>query len=44
MDVFSDKLNKSLKLIDLHPVLCVLRQKAVSLNTCCIVRKVMAEE
>ena len=43
-DVFSNTLHKNLKLIDLHPVLYVPRQKALSLNTCCIVRKVMAEE
>jgi len=38
------RLHKSLKLLNLHPALYILKQKAVILNTCCIVRKLLAEQ
>jgi hypothetical protein len=36
------KLHESLKLLNPHPVLCILTQKAVILDTCRTVRKLLA--
>lgn len=40
--VLLKRLHKSLKLLNLHPALYILTQKAVIINTCCIVRKFLA--
>jgi hypothetical protein len=41
--IIPNKLHESLKLLNLHPALYIHIQKAVILNTCCIVRKFLAE-
>jgi hypothetical protein len=43
-DVIPDKLHERLKLLNLHPALYILMQKAVTLNTCRTVRKFLAEQ
>jgi len=40
--VLLKRLPKSLKLLNLHPALYILKQKAVIINICCIVRKFLA--
>ena len=42
--VLLKRLHKSLKLLNLHSALYILKQKAVILNICCIVRKFLAEQ
>jgi hypothetical protein len=42
--IIPDKSYKSLKLLNLRPGLCLLKQKAVILNICCVVRKVLVEQ
>ena len=42
--IIPNKLHESLKLLNPHPVLYILMQKAVTLNTCRIVRKFLAEQ
>ena len=41
--VLLKRLHKSLKLLNLHPALHILKQKAVILNTCCVVKKFFVE-
>ena len=36
------KITQNLKLLNLHPALYILKQKVVIINTCCIVRKLLA--
>jgi len=42
--IIPDKSSESLKLLNLRPGLCLMKQKAVILNTCRIVRKVLVEQ
>ena len=42
--IIPNKLHKSLKLLNLWPGLYILMQKALVLNTFCIVRKFLAEQ
>jgi hypothetical protein len=44
MGIIPNKLHKSLKLLNLCPALYIGMQKAVILNTCCIVRNFLAEQ
>jgi hypothetical protein len=44
MSIIPNKLHESLKLLNLHPTLDILMQAAVIFNTCCIVRKFLAEK
>jgi hypothetical protein len=44
MGVIPNKLHESLKLLNLHPDLYILIQKAVILNTCSTLRKFLAEQ
>jgi hypothetical protein len=41
--IIPNKLHESLKLLNHHPALYILMQKAVILNTCRMGRKVLAE-
>jgi len=42
--IIPNKSSESLKLFNLRPGLCLLKQKAVILNTCRIVRKALVEQ
>jgi hypothetical protein len=42
LHIIQHKLHKSMQLLNLCPAIYILMQKAVILNTCCIVRKFLA--